>query len=295
MARLEVLLLSDVFNLDHVIRANLLAKVTEPQHIALLHAFVVGPVFKSQRQDAEVHQVLLVDAREFFRNDYSQPEESRGEYGMFPARSLAVIAGSHDDMTSFVPNLHGAARVSLVYGPECKLDDFRNVTAKRQQARTRGQNLVGRDVIAYFEQDGKLHRFGERFQLGQRSDVGTFFESYLPGLVRRWRGYEHPGIEDRLAGLGHLWIRHAQIAWVGDHAFASGCGRGFRANQTDFVLARAGAAGKVARHGAQTDLSRGRRLPHPDATIAARLMNARAGPDQSAEVPVAHQVFEDLS
>jgi len=129
MVRLEVLLLSDVFSLDHVTRANLLAEVTEPQHIALLNAFVVGPVFKSQWQDAEIHQVLLVDAREFFRNDYPQPKVSWGECGMFPARSLAVIAASHDGMTSFVPNLHGAARVSLVHGPECKLANPREMFA----------------------------------------------------------------------------------------------------------------------------------------------------------------------
>jgi hypothetical protein len=82
MAHLEVSLLSDVFSLDHVIRANLVAKIAEPQHIALLHAFVVGPVFKSQWQDAEIHQVLLVDARKPFRNYYAQPEVSWGERGM---------------------------------------------------------------------------------------------------------------------------------------------------------------------------------------------------------------------
>ena len=54
-------------------------------------------------------------------------------------------------------------------------------------------------------------------------------------------------------------------------------------HQINLVLLRARAAGEIARHGAQADPAGRRRLAHADATVAAGLVDPRAGVDERAE------------
>ena len=61
------------------------------------------------------------------------------------------------------------------------------------------------------------------------------------------------------------------------------------------VVARAAAARKIPRHGAQAQPPAGRRLSHADAAVAAGLMQTSARANQRGQVTVANEVFQNLS
>src|SRR5438874_668789 len=71
-------------------------------------------------------------------------------------------------------------------------------------------------------------------------------------------------------------VRDAEVAGIGDHAGERGGGRGLGTAEVDLVLFRPRASGEVARERPQARPARRGRLPHPDAAVAAGLVEPGA-------------------
>ena len=72
----------------------------EPDHVALRDPVVVGRVGEGQRQDAEIGQVLPVDAGEAPGQHHAQAEVARRERGVLAARALPVVVAGDDGVAA---------------------------------------------------------------------------------------------------------------------------------------------------------------------------------------------------
>ena len=87
---------------DRVPAAEPATDAVELHALALERAVVIGSVGEGQRQDAEIDQILPVDAGETASDGDAQVEMARRECRVLAARSLAVIVAADDDMPACV-------------------------------------------------------------------------------------------------------------------------------------------------------------------------------------------------
>src|SRR4029077_17102827 len=105
-------------------------KLRKAEHVSRLQTPVLRPVGRTQRQDAEVDQVLPVDARETFGQNGPQSQIPRRQRSVLAARSLPIVRAANNGMASGIANLHGAVVIGLINDVEAIAADFGNITAK---------------------------------------------------------------------------------------------------------------------------------------------------------------------
>ena len=183
-------------------------------------------------------------------------------------------------------------RVRLVDDVEGEVGHRRDVAAVREHAGPGGHDLVGRDVVAERQQHRTGNTIRQRLELRQRDDVRPLLELHIAPVDR---GHEHLGVHVAAGGRFVARVGNAEVAGVGDHAGEGGGGRGLGAAEVDLVLFRPRAPGEVARERAQARLARRGSLPHPDAPVAAGLVEPGATGDQVEEPTLTRQRLERLS
>ena len=177
---------------------------------------------------------------------------------------------------------HGqVASIALEANPADRL----RVAAEGQRARSGRQDLVGRDVVADLEQ----HRQDQVLPASGTNREASRCSALSPGGPPAPRapgrgatsiaGQARPLRVARRAGNSM-----AQRARIGDDARERRRGRRLRADEIDLVLAVPLRPGKLRGTVRRLMRSVAGRLPHADAAVAARLMHARAGADERAEV-----------
>ncbi len=114
-----------------------------PNDITLPKAIVIGPIHEDKRQNAEIHEVLPVNACHALGDDQLQAKKSRGQCGMLTTRTLPVIAPPNDGMPALSADRHGAIVVGRIDDVIREFCDLRDVAAEGKSARACGRNRVG--------------------------------------------------------------------------------------------------------------------------------------------------------
>ena len=171
-----------------------LADAVEHEHIALVHAVVVAGVRELEREDAEVHEVLPVDAGEVLGDHGLESKEARRDGRVLPARALAVVLAADDDVAAGVAHVEGALRERLVDGVEHELGHLGDVAPEGQRPLAGGHDLVGRHIVAHLQKHRSLDAFGQRFEVREGPDVGTLDQ--LDAIARLRRRHQHLGVDD---------------------------------------------------------------------------------------------------
>src|SRR5205807_1683471 len=155
----------------------------ENEDVALLDPLVVAGIGELEGKDAEVDEVLPVDAGEVLGDDASQPEEAWGDRRVLPARALAVVLAADDEVAAGVADFEGPLGERLVDGIEHELGHLGDVAPEREHPLTGRHDLVGRHVVADLQQYGALDAFGQRLEVGQGRDVRALDQLHtLAGL-----------------------------------------------------------------------------------------------------------------
>src|SRR5919197_1808074 len=133
-------------------------------------------------------------------------------------------------------------------------------------------------MIAELDEDGPLHHVRQRIEPRQRLDVRALDQLHVLA-VTAW-GDQHLGADRHPRWLHESRVWHLEGTWICDDAGEGGGGRCLGTAQINLVLFGTGAAWEVTGHGAQANAAGGGGLPHADAAVAARLMQARPGANQ---------------
>src|SRR5205823_11353579 len=116
---------------------------------------------------------------------------------------------------------------------EREVSHGRDVAAVGKDPGAGGHDLVGRDVVAQFEQGGSREAIRERVELGERDDVGALFER--DGWTVVGGRDEHLGVDVVVGGWPIAGVGEAEVAWIGDDAGERGRGRGLGTAQVYLV------------------------------------------------------------
>jgi hypothetical protein len=142
-------------------------QAVEAQPVARLDAIVIGGVVEFQRQDAEVGEVLPVDAGIGLGEDGAQAEIPQGDRGVFTGGALAPVLAGDDQVTSVVAEVGGAAGVVGVEPGESELGEFGDVGAVRQGLG------AGREISSVETWSPALNRTGASRVSGSGSRSGS--------------------------------------------------------------------------------------------------------------------------
>jgi hypothetical protein len=83
----------------------------KPQHPSFLKALQITRIDEQQRQDAVVHEIFAVDARNAVRQHDTRTRSADGKRGLVTARSLPVVASADNGMTIAVALAPGPRRI----------------------------------------------------------------------------------------------------------------------------------------------------------------------------------------
>src|SRR6266498_2420085 len=111
-----------VDDFDAIAPAELLGRLGDGEQVAMLDPVVVPRLRERERQDREVHQVLVVDSGEGLGEHSAQAEVPGDDGRVLPAGTLPVVVTPDDEV---VLGLTGALRVRLV-------DDIEGVVGHRR-------------------------------------------------------------------------------------------------------------------------------------------------------------------
>jgi hypothetical protein len=271
---------------------NRLADIRQAQDMPRRDLAPVIWIGQGQWEDAEVNQILPVNARKALGDDGFDAEIARANGGMLTARPLAIIAPADDERAGCLM-AHRPLIIRGINAAEHECADGWNIAAVRQHLLARGHDFIRRDIVAELDQHWPLEAVGQWLKRRQRLDIRAFDQLHVPA---HWCGWDqHLGIEEQPIQLCNAWIRHGEGAWIGDDACEGRGRRRFRAAQVDVVLGGAGTAREVARHRAHADAACGGGLPHANAAVAPGLMQARPRTDQFRQQPQLREVFQDLA
>ena len=106
-------------------------QVAAVEDVAGADAVVVVGVAELEGDDAEVGEVLPVDAGERLGDDDAQSEVARGDGGVFAGGALPVVVAADDDVAAGVALVAGALRVGVVDAGEGEVGEGGDVGAQR--------------------------------------------------------------------------------------------------------------------------------------------------------------------
>ena len=209
---------------------------------------------------------------------------------VFARRTLPVVGPADDDGA---PRGFGALGERLIADGEAELGEFGNVGAVRQYLRAGGHDVVGGDVVAHLEGQGRADLVLQRFAQRHGADVGAAHDFDGLGLFRAG-GHEHAAV------VGIEVFRHvhlgifAQFARVGDVAEDGAGGGNFRRGEVDLRVAGAAAALEVAVERAHGDAAGIGGKAHADAGPAGAFQHARAAGEYVRERAAGGEHLQNL-
>ena len=166
------------------------------------------------------------------------------------------------------------------------------------QQRAGGHYVVGGDLVADLYQHAPGQGVGQGLTGRGGDDGRTANDLHAGGVGLAQRRIDHVVVSGerfgRLDGGAGCAERFGERAGVGDLAGQRRSDGGFRRDEENVVIRRAGPAGEVAVEGPQADRALGRREALADARPAAGLQHASARGDQVAQRPVGGEHLQHL-
>ena len=182
-------------------------EVAEAQVVALVGSLVVCAVLEDEREDAEVGEVLHVDAGEAQREDNAEAQVGGRERCVFAAGALPVVSTCHDGvLASPFAAAQGlrALRVRGVAALEAEPADGSEVTPEGEHADSGREDLVGRDVVTELEQDGTIGSSWSGSSAGIEVMFGPFTSCDGARFFRRRRARDRLDVQDGGFGVGDI-------------------------------------------------------------------------------------------
>src|SRR5882724_1674660 len=154
--RFVLMMIEDV---DLVATLNCLSYIGQAQDIPWRDPVPVVQIGEGQGKDAEVDQILPVNARKALVDDGVDPEIARGNGRMLAARSLTIIAPGDDERAGLLVS-HRPLIIRRIDGTEHEFADGRNIAAVRQYLLTRRHDFVRRNMIPQLDQHRPFEAVG---------------------------------------------------------------------------------------------------------------------------------------